>query len=186
MSSRLARTLLKLYPRRVRDRYGEELLALEDEMRAHGERSRIRLIRDMLIGALLVRPARRRLRLMMGAVCVVTAVAGVAVVLVGHGFDVSSRGSHSSTRLAALASLNRNRHAPTITGPIQPGGTCFVAADSSCSTTPCSQFAGPTSTQDAAATGNVSAAQRRRRVVAERCAAHPQVLPQPPMFVRRG
>jgi len=186
MSSRLARTLLKLYPRRVRDRYGEELLALEDELSAHGEHSRTRLIRDMLTGALLVRPGRHRVRLTIGAVCLVTAVAGAVVIVGSHGIDVSSRGSHSAARPAPLASLNQNRHAPTIIGPIQQGGTCYVAADSSCSATPCSQLAGPTSTQDGAETGSVSAPQRRRRVIAERCAAHPQVLPQPPEFVRHG
>lgn len=31
MSSRLMRTLLKLYPRRIRNRYGDELLELEDK-----------------------------------------------------------------------------------------------------------------------------------------------------------
>jgi hypothetical protein len=140
----------------------------------------------MLAGALLVRPTRHRVRLIIGAVCMVAAV-GVAAVIIGtHGIDVSPPGSHSSTRPAALASLNRNRHAPTMIGPIQPGGTCFVAADSSCSATPCSQFAGPTSTQDAAETGSLSARRRQRRVIAERCAAHPQVLPQRPVFVRRG
>jgi hypothetical protein len=182
MSSRLARTLLKLYPRWVRDRYGEELLALEDELSAHGERSRTRLIRDMLAGALVVRPTRHRVRLIIGAVCLATAVAGAALIIASRTMTGSARRSHS----AAIASLNRNRHAPTTIGPIQPGGTCFVAADSSCSATPCSQFAGPTSTQDAADIRNASGTQRGRRVIAERCAAHPQILPQPPVFVRRG
>jgi hypothetical protein len=34
MSSGLTRTLLRLYPRRIRDRYGGELLDLEDELMA--------------------------------------------------------------------------------------------------------------------------------------------------------
>jgi hypothetical protein len=60
MSSRLTRTLLKLYPRRIRNRYGDKLLELQDELRAQDDVSRTRLIRDMIAGALLVRPARRR------------------------------------------------------------------------------------------------------------------------------
>jgi hypothetical protein len=46
MSSRLMRTLLKLYPRRIRNRYSDELLDLENELRAQGEVSRTRLIRE--------------------------------------------------------------------------------------------------------------------------------------------
>ncbi len=52
MSSRLTRTLLKLYPRRIRNRYGDELLDLQDELRAQDDVSRTHLIRDMLAGAL--------------------------------------------------------------------------------------------------------------------------------------
>ena len=71
MSSRLTRTLLKLYPRRMRDRYGDELLELQDELRGQGDLSRVRLMRDMLAGALLVRPARRAY-LMIGAALLIT------------------------------------------------------------------------------------------------------------------
>lgn len=80
MSSRLTRTLLKLYPRRIRNRYGDELLDLQDELRAQDDVSRTRLIRDMLAGALLVRPARRAY-LVIGAVLVIggLVVAGAAI-----------------------------------------------------------------------------------------------------------
>ena len=183
MSSRLMRTLLKLYPRRVRDRYGEELLALEDELSARGEVSRTRLIRDMLTGALLIWPTRQRARLVVGAVCLVTAVAVAAVIIGGRGIDVSVRGSHSVARPAAQASLIQNRHAPTIMVPMQQGVGCFVGAGSSCSLTPCSEFVGKTSTESAAAHGSVSVAQRRRRVTATRCAAYPHVRPHHPVFV---
>jgi len=80
MSSRLTRTLLKLYPRRIRNRYGDELLDLQDELRAQDDVSRTHLIRDMLAGALLVWPARRAY-LMIGAVLVIggLGVGGAAV-----------------------------------------------------------------------------------------------------------
>ena len=52
MSSRIARVLLKLYPRPVRDRYGRELLTLQADLRARGELSRGRLVWDMLAGSL--------------------------------------------------------------------------------------------------------------------------------------
>jgi hypothetical protein len=179
MSSRLARTLLKLYPRRVRDRYGEELLALEDELSTHGEGSRTRLIRDMLAGALLVRSTRHRARLVIGAVFVVIAVP-VAVAIVGaRSTEVSAGGSHPPPHPAAQASLIQNRHrTPTLTVPMQQGVTCAVAAGSSCSLIPCSEFVGQSSTQDAAAHGSGSAADRRRRVTTTRCAAYPHVRPQ--------
>jgi hypothetical protein len=47
MSSRLTRTLLKLYPRRILGRNGDELPDLEDELWAKGELSRTRLLSDM-------------------------------------------------------------------------------------------------------------------------------------------
>lgn len=37
MSSRLMRMLLKLYPRRIRNRYGDELLDLQSELEAQGD-----------------------------------------------------------------------------------------------------------------------------------------------------
>jgi hypothetical protein len=183
MSARLARTLLKLYPRRVRDRYGEELLALEDELSAHGEGSRTRLIRDMLAGALLVRPTHHRSRLVIGAVCMVTAVAVATVIIGSRSIDVSAGGIHAAARPAALASLTQNRHAPTLTVPAQQGVTCAVAAGSSCSLTPCSEFVAHTSTQDPVARNSVSAVQRARSATTTRCAAYPHTHSQPPVFV---
>jgi hypothetical protein len=53
MSTRLTRALLELYPRRIRNRYGDELLDLQDQLRTEDNLSRTRLIRDTLTGALL-------------------------------------------------------------------------------------------------------------------------------------
>jgi hypothetical protein len=101
MSSRLTRTLLRLYPRRIRDRYGEELLDLEDELRAHGEVSRTRLIRDMLTGALLIRLTRQRARLVVGAVLVVVGLAVTGTIIGGRGTGAPARASHPRVQLVA-------------------------------------------------------------------------------------
>jgi hypothetical protein len=114
MSSRLTRALLKLYPRRIRNRYGEELLDLEDELRAQGEVSRTRLIRDMLAGALLIRPSRQRARLVTGAVLVVVGLVVADTVIGGRGTESPARASHPRVQLVAQ----------TITAI--PYGSCFV------------------------------------------------------------
>jgi hypothetical protein len=127
MSSRLTRTLLKLYPRRIRNRYGEELLDLEDELRAQGKVSRTRLIRDMLTGALLIRPTRQRARLVTGAVLVIVGLVVAGTIIGRRGTDAPARASHPRVQLAALVAQTE-RAMPN---------TCPVAAGSSCSLTPC-------------------------------------------------
>lgn len=168
MSSRLTRTLLKLYPRRIRNRYGNELLDLQDELRAQGEVSSMRLIRDMLAGALLVRPARRAY-LMIGAVLVIVGLAVGGAAIRGLEADSPARASHPQTAL-------------TVRSAVAAPPTCFVADGSSCSLTPCSEFTGRSSTEDAVAHGSVSVTQRRARVSATRCAVYPHVRPQHPVF----
>lgn len=173
MSSRVTRTLLKLYPRRVRDRYGEELLDLEDELRAQGEVSRTRLIRDMLTGALLVRATRQRKRIVTGAVLVVVGLAGAGTVIVGRGTDAPARASHHRVQLTAQYV------------PANPYGSCPVAAGSSCSLTPCTEFIGRSSGEDAVARSSVRAIQRPRRPTGTRCAAHPHAEPQNAVLMAR-
>ena len=65
MSSPFTRMLRKLYPRHIRDRYGDELLDLQDELRAHGEISRTRLFHDAIVGAVLARSRRQRAALVL-------------------------------------------------------------------------------------------------------------------------
>ena len=173
MSSRLTRTLLKLYPRRMRDRYGEELLELEDELRAQGEVSRARLIRDMLTGALLVRATRRRVRIVTGAVLVVAGLVVAGTVISGRGTDSPARASHPRVQLVAR----------TITA--MPYSTCPVAAGSSCSLKPCTELIARPSDEDAVARSSVSTIQRRRRVTGTRCAAHPHAGPDTLVLVAR-
>lgn len=101
MSSGLTRALLKLYPRPFRDRYGDELFDLQDELRAQGDVSRMHLIRDMLAGAVLVRPARRAyLMIMLGGVLVIVglAVGGAAIA----GLGVRSPASASDPQAIAV------------------------------------------------------------------------------------
>jgi hypothetical protein len=133
------RTLLKLYPRRIRDRYGDELLDLEDELRAQGKVSRTRLIRDMLAGALLIRPTRQRARLVTGTVLVIVGLAMAGTIIGGRGTDSPARASHPQVRL-----VTRSLPANAI-----PYVSCFVAAGSSCSLAPCTVFTGQTSAEDA-------------------------------------
>lgn len=165
MSSRLTRTLLKLYPRRIRDRYGEELLDLEDELRAHGEVSRPRLIRDMLTGALLIRHTRQRARIVTGAVLVAVGLAVAATVIGGRGTDSPARASQHRVQLVAQ------------TATAMPYKVCSVAAGSSCSLTPCTEFIGRSSGEDAVARSSVPTIQRPRPA-GTRCPAHPHAGPQ--------
>jgi hypothetical protein len=166
MSSRLTRTLLKLYPRRIRDRYGEGLLDLEDELRAQGEVSRSRLIRDMLTGALLVWATRRRARIVAGTVLVVVGLVVAGTVIGGRGTDAPARASGPRVQLTAQYV------------PANPYGVCPVAAGSSCSLTPCTEFIGRSPDEDAVARSSVPTIQRPRRVTGTRCPVHPHAGPQ--------
>jgi hypothetical protein len=170
MSSHLTRTLLKLYPRRIRNRYGDELLDLQDELRAQDHISRTRLICDMLAGALLVRPARRAY-LVIGAVLVIGGLATAGTIIGGHGTDSPARTSYFQVRLAA-----QNHY-------VIPYGSCFVADGSACSLTPCTEFTGRSSSEGAVAYSNASAARRRPRLAGTRCTAYPHVHPERPVFV---
>ena len=165
MSSRLTRTLLKLYPRRVRDRYGEELLDLEDELRAQGEVSRMRLIRDMVTGAFLIRVTRQRARIVTGAVLVVVGLVVAGTVIGGRGTDAPARASRPRVQLTAQYV------------PANPYGACPVAAGSSCSLMPCTEFIGRSSDEDAVARSSVPTIQRPRPT-GTRCPAHPHAGPQ--------
>ncbi|HZO78837.1 MAG TPA: hypothetical protein VFB39_12410 [Solirubrobacteraceae bacterium] len=186
MSSRLTRTLLKLYPRRIRDRYGDELLELQDELRAQGEFSRLRLVRDMLVGALVIRPARGTY-LATGAVLVVGGLA-IAGIFIG-GVPGSPARAPGSPARAFRHSVRLE--VPTVTA--NPYGSCLVAGGSSCSRAPCVQYTGQPSSEGAVAYAWLPAKRSRRRAprrratagpaTAGRCAAYPQTRPNRPVFV---
>lgn len=170
MSSRLTRTLLKLYPRRIRDRYGDELLDLQDELRAKGDVSRMRLIADMLAAALLVRPARRAC-LTIGALLVIGGLAMASAIISGRGPGTPARASRPQVRLVVQSAT------------ANPYRTCSVAGGSSCSLAPCSQFAAQPSAEGAVAYSSPPPTQSRPRVTATRCARYPHVRPHRPIFV---
>jgi hypothetical protein len=178
MSSRLMRTLLRLYPRRIRHRYGDELLDLQDELRAQDDASRTRLIRDMVAGALLVRPARRAY-LVIGAVLVIGGLVVAGAAIGGLGAASPARTSHpqaQSNRIWILPGVLSILALPT-------GATCWVADGSSCSLTPCTEFTGRSSNEGAVAHSSTSAARRRSRLAGTRCTAYPRAQPQRPVFV---
>jgi hypothetical protein len=170
VSSRLTRTLLKLYPRRVCDRYGDELLDLHDELRADGELSRSRVIRDALAGALLVRTARQRTHIAISATVVVIGLALTATIIV-------TRDPYSPPR----PSLHR---APNVTA--SAGRACFAAAGSPCSQVACTQFATQGSTQDAVAYLTTPAVTPEISRTNARCAAYPRARRPRPLFVTRA
>jgi hypothetical protein len=173
MNSRLTRMLLKLYPRRIRDRYGDELLDLQDELRTQDDVSRVRLIADMLAGALLVRSARQRASLVIGAALVIGGLAVGGAAIGGLGADSPARASHPWLVLRTVQHLD-----------VMPGSpTCFVADGSSCSLTPCTEFIAGSSTKGAVADGSPPATRPRLLLTTTHCTAYPHVHPQRPVFV---
>ena len=130
MSSRVTRTLLKLYPRRIQKRYGQELLDLEHEMLSHGDISRLRLIRDMLAGALVFWPTRQRTRLAAFVVLGGLGLVVIGAVIVDRGPGSSRRRADPQFALVAQAV------------PVIPSRSCEITAGSSCSATPCTELIG--------------------------------------------
>ncbi len=138
MSQRRRRALLKLYPSRIRRRYGDELLELQDELRNQGEISTIRLIRDAIAGAFLVRSARQRGLILGSGVLLLAALIATGVALRG---ESSHRGGLPIAFIATRADATR---------PAIPyGQTCLVSSGSSCSLQGCSVFTTQPATQTA-------------------------------------
>jgi hypothetical protein len=173
MSSRLTRALLKLYPRRIRNRYGDELLDLQDELRTQDNLSRTRLIRDTLTAAVLVRPVRQRGWLVVSAVIVIAGLAIAGSIIAGTGNSSPAQTSRPQAR-AAVPHVNAT-----------PYGTCFVATGSSCSLAACTQFTGQTSTETAVVHSSEPATKRQSHVANARCASRALIVPQQPVFVTR-
>jgi hypothetical protein len=168
VSSRLMRTLLRLYPRRIRERYGDELLDLQEELRAQGNISRARQIQDMLGGALLVRRSRG-MRVVIGTAIVVggLAVAGAAI----SGLGTAARpGPIRAWLRAAVKSPSAVPHE-----------SCFVSDSSSCSVTPCHEFVTRIATETAGQPNETpvigagtKVAPGKPRVTQTQCTAYPR------------
>jgi hypothetical protein len=168
MSSRLARILLKLFPRSVRHRCGDELLDLQDELRDNGELGPAQLIADMLAGALAIRFARHRAALLAPAVIVAVGVA-VGLARIGSAGTASdARQPHFVARLTAVPATGR---------------TCLVRAGSSCSLTPCSEYIARSAVDGMLADAPKSLARGQDPNARTRCAASPHVRPTSPVFV---
>ena len=158
MSSRLMRTLLKLYPRQIRKRYGDELLDLQDEISAQGNVSHARLIQDMVAGALLARRAR----------------AGGAIG--GRGTDAPARPAHASVqathrRLVAAIAAQRL----TVFSHSQG---CFVADGTSCSLKACTEYIASTASETPVVGSSTMPTPGTSRVTKTRCTAYRRVKPR--------
>lgn len=162
MSSRLTRILLKLYPRRIRNRYGDELLDLQDELRSQDSVSRALLVRDAIAGAVLVRTARQRARLLIPGVIVIVGLVSAGVIVARSGGDSPLRASHPQRRpVVQIANA-------------APYQTCFVATGSSCSVSPCAEFVNQASVQSAVLYSTEPVTERRPAAMRARCVAYPR------------
>ena len=168
------RMLLKLYPRRIRNRYGDELLDLQDELRTQGNVSRTRMIRDTIAGAVLVRPARQRAHVVITAAVIVVVGLVIAGTIITRGGTTSRlRPAHPQARLVAQSV------------EAVPYGTCFVAAGSSCSIAPCTEFIDQTSTESAVADSTEPATKGWPKVAKTRCVAYSDARPEHSVVVAR-
>ena len=121
MSSRMTRTLLKLYPRAIRDRYGPELLDLQDELSERDQLPRTRLICDMVAGAVTLRLAHRRVPV------TVAGLTMLAAIIVTIGLQTRSTGSPAHRPVALVVQ----------TVPVVPDTTCAISYSTPCSAPPC-------------------------------------------------
>ncbi len=79
MKHRLAAAILLLYPRRVRERHGPELIAVIDDLIAHDRRSRTKLLTGLAVDGLVQRIASTTTVWTMAAVLAATSFAGLVV-----------------------------------------------------------------------------------------------------------
>jgi hypothetical protein len=166
MSSSLTRLLRRLYPRSVRERYGDELLDLQDELRERGEISRAGLIRDAVAGAILARSSGRRASVTVSVVTALAALALTGGLIAGGGLRSSGSVSGAPVAIAKIAS------------PPLPGHVCFLSG-SPCSLPACTEYVvvmNPT-TGDIVSEGAVAASRRERAACASTPTPRARVLP---------
>ena len=133
MSSSFTRMLRRLYPRRVRDRYGDELLELQDELRARGEISRTGLLRDAIVGALLARSRRQRATLTLSLVTVVAGLC-LAVLMIAGPTTLAPTHARPATHGEAIANATIPQLMP------HSYRSCSVSDASLCSVPACSEY----------------------------------------------
>ena len=164
MNARLFRLLLWLYPRRIRDRYGSELIDLHRDLDRHDANHRARLVLDMFVGALAARTTRERARLIAGGVALIAAVA----------FGIAMSAGHAANRPPARLALTAT--------PIK-AHSCFVTSGSECSLSACQQFISRSAATSAVLDLAASAVPRHRPSTKSHCTAYPRTRPLPPVFV---
>jgi hypothetical protein len=103
MRRRLTRAILLLYPRRVRNGHGSEIVGLIDDIVAHEGRSRARLFMRLALDGLVQRIATTTTAWTMAAVLALTSLAGLAA----SGFAAASahQGPPRTVRTVAPAQL---------------------------------------------------------------------------------
>jgi hypothetical protein len=99
MRRRVTGAILLLYPRRVRDRHGPEIMALIDDLIAHDGRSRARLFARLTIDGLVQRVASTATAWVVVAGLAVTSFAGLAV----SDFAAASAGQGAARTAPAAA-----------------------------------------------------------------------------------
>lgn len=138
MNPRLLRSLIRLFPREWRRRYGEELRDLVAELAHHGEETQARLAIELIARAVAERISRPGLRAVTGLMAVAAVVAVVSIAL----SDWSSTGNKVLALDTAQgqhdpgAAARHPRPAPTLQIPHQSGQSCFVTSGSTCSAQP--------------------------------------------------
>jgi hypothetical protein len=176
MSQRLGRMLLRLYPSRIRQRYGDELLDLQNELRSEGDLSLLRLTRDGIAGALIARSATQRALILGGGLLIAGLIAvGVTLAGSGHRSNAAFYGSLKHPAVARLAAT------PAVPPSVPYGRSCLVSSGMSCSLRACSEYtaSGPVrSTPTADAQALYRRDSRRARAVCVSRAYPSQAKPQ--------
>jgi hypothetical protein len=114
MRHRLARAVLLLYPRRVRERHGPEIVALIDELVAHDKRSRSQLCIRLAGDGLMQRMASTATAWTAVAVLAATTVGGLAA------SDFASANALQTVRRATRAIPTATVSSSPLFTPIPP------------------------------------------------------------------
>jgi hypothetical protein len=108
MSRRLVRAILLLYPHRVRDRHGSEIVALIDDLVAHEGRSRAGLFIRLAVDGLVQRIATTATAWTMAAVLAATSLGGLAA----SGFAAASVHQGAPRTIHTVAPARRTHQTP--------------------------------------------------------------------------
>lgn len=133
MSSRALRFLIGLYPPEWRRRYGQELQDLVAEMSECGERTSVRPVLELIMGAA-AEWLRRSRRQTAGAIVVLVALCATALALTIHAHP------HKPTMTAEAGRPRKELRQKAPFAPSVSVAPCFISSDSTCSQTPCREF----------------------------------------------